>query len=62
MFVLSVARGGVKVYWVSSYRNSLTKAMWDGHGEHFMVPRATPKGAKASLPSGSYTSGTQEGH
>ena len=30
--------------------------MWNGHGESFAVPRATPKGVEASLPSGSYTS------
>ena len=37
-------------------------AMWDGHGENFMVPRATFKGAEASLPSGSYTSAPKGGH
>ena len=36
-------------------------AMWDGHGESFAVPRATPKGAEASLPSGSYTSAPKGG-
>ena len=36
-------------------------AMWDGHGESFAVPRATPKGAEASLPSGSYTSAPRGG-
>ena len=36
-------------------------AMWDGHGESFAVPRATSKGAEASLPSGSYTSAPKFG-
>ena len=36
-------------------------AMWDGHGESFAVPRATPTGAEASLPSGSYTSAPKGG-
>ena len=36
-------------------------AMWDGHGESFAVPRATSKGAEASLPSGSYTSAPDVG-
>ena len=36
-------------------------AMWDGHGERFAVPRATSKGAEASLPSGSYTSAPDMG-
>ena len=36
-------------------------AMWDGHGENFMVPCAASKGAKASLPSGSCTSAPKRG-
>ena len=31
-------------------------AMWDGHGESFVVPRATSGGAEVALPIGSYTS------
>ena len=36
--------------------------MWDGHGESFAVPRATPKkGAEVALPIGSYTSAPDVG-
>ena len=41
----------------SSYRKFAYYAMWDGHGESFAVPR----GAEASLPSGSYTSAPDVG-